>query len=393
LLFAPSENPERGFGGAGGASDGGGVALYSRRVLIQQNARNVLPAFLRFVRGVIDCEDVPLNVSRETPQDSALVRRLGEIVARRVIKWLADKAKREPEKYAAWYAKLGVFLKEGVCGDEGYLYKDSLVPLLRFESSATGLKEGALTSFDAYVERMPESQKEVYYLVAPGGRKQAEASPYLEAMRARGYEVLFLYAHVDEFVMQHVRRHKGKDLVSAEAATFEDTSNEEDTNAEDTDAEKKNSTTLSPARMASLCDWFAHEALAGRVTRVSTSTRLTATPALLVGHEPEAMRRYRAMLTMMSDEATAAKLDELQNAAALELNPKHAIIKGIERLRRDESEEKVRIAKLLAEQVFDNARVAAGALDDPREMVGRIHEILEVALRRVGEDDDAETHA
>ena len=200
LLFAPSENPERGFGGAGGASDGGGVALYSRRVLIQQNARNVLPAFLRFVRGVIDCEDVPLNVSRETPQDSALVRRLGEIVARRVIKWLADKAKREPEKYAAWYAKLGVFLKEGVCGDEGYLYKDSLVPLLR-ESSATGLKEGALTSFDAYVERMPESQKEVYYLVAPGGRKQAEASPYLEAMRARGYEVLFLYAHVDEFVM------------------------------------------------------------------------------------------------------------------------------------------------------------------------------------------------
>lgn len=402
LLFAPSENPERGFGGAGGASDGGGVALYSRRVLIQQNARNVLPAFLRFVRGVIDCEDVPLNVSRETPQDSALVRRLGEIVARRVIKWLADKAKREPEKYAAWYAKLGVFLKEGVCGDEGYLYKDSLVPLLRFESSATGLKEGALTSFDAYVERMPESQKEVYYLVAPGGRKQAEASPYLEAMRARGYEVLFLYAHVDEFVMQHVRRHKGKDLVSAEAATFEDTSNEEDTNAEDTDAEKKNSTTLSPARMASLCDWFAHEALAGRVTRVSTSTRLTATPALLVGHEPEAMRRYRAMLTMMSDEATAAKLDELQNAAALELNPKHAVVKGIERLvraakdgeRKDggddgkkKAAENVRVAKLLAEQVFDNARVSAGALDDPREMVGRIHEILEIALGRLEKDD------
>ena len=82
-----------------------------------------------------------------------------------------------------------------------------------------------------------------------------------------------------------------------------------------------------------------------------------------------------------------------KNAAALELNPKHVIIKGIERLRRDESEEKVRIAKLLAEQVFDNARVAAGALDDPREMVGRIHEILEVALRRVGEDDEKEEHA
>jgi HSP90 family molecular chaperone len=400
LLFAPSENPERGFGGAVASENAGGVALYSRRVLIQQNARNVLPAFLRFIRGVIDCEDVPLNISRETPQDSALVRKLGEIVAKRVVKWLAEKAKREPEKYAEWYGKLGVFLKEGICGDESYLYKDALVPLLRFESSLE--KEGAngegagLTSLDAYIERMPTTQKEVYYLVAPGGRKQAESSPYLEAARARGYEVLFLYAHVDEFVMQHVRRHRGKDLVSAEAATFEaEETSEESKDGDESEAssEKKKKTALSAEKMSSLCDWFATEALPGRVTGVSTSARLVSAPALLTGHEPEAMRRYRAMLTMMSDEATAAKLDELKNAAALELNPKHAIIKGIERLRRDESEEKVRIAKLLAEQVFDNARVAAGALDDPREMVGRIHEILEVALRRVGEDDDAETHA
>jgi len=402
LLFAPSENPERGFGGAGALSENaGGVALYSRRVLIQQNARNVLPNFLRFITGVIDCEDVPLNISRETPQDTVLVRKLGEIVSRRVIKWLAEKARREPQKYQEWYGKLGVFLKEGICGDESYLYKDALVPLLRFESSLE--KEGAdgegapsLTSLDAYIERMPTTQKEVYYLVAPGGRKQAESSPYLEAARARGYEVLFLYAHVDEFVMQHVRRHRGKDLVSAEAATFEaeETSEEsKDGDEKETSSEKKKKTALSAEKMSSLCDWFATEALPGRVTGVSTSARLVSAPALLTGHEPEAMRRYRAMLTMMSDEATAAKLDELKNAAALELNPKHAIIKGIERLRRDGSEEKVRIAKLLAEQVFDNARVAAGALDDPREMVGRIHEILEVALRRVGEDDDAETRA
>ena len=393
LLFAPSENPERGFGGAV-ASENAGVALYSRRVLIQQNARNVLPGFLRFVRGVIDCEDVPLNISRETPQDSALVRKLGEIVARRVVKWLAEKAKREPEKYAAWYGKLGVFLKEGVCGDESYLYKDALVPLLRFESSKEGDEEGVLTSLDAYIERMPETQKEVYYLVAPGGRKQAESSPYLEAARARGYEVLFLYAHVDEFVMQHVRRHRGKDLVSAEAATFEaEETIEETKDGDEKDPSSGKKTALSAEKMSSLCDWFATEALPGRVTGVSASARLVSAPALLTGHEPEAMRRYRAMLTMMSDDATAAKLDELKNAAALELNPKHVIIKGIERLRRDESEEKVRIAKLLAEQVFDNARVAAGALDDPREMVGRIHEILEVALRRVGEDDEKEERA
>ena len=266
LLFAPSENPERGFGGAGALiENAGGVALYSRRVLIQQDARNVLPNFLRFIRGVIDCEDVPLNISRETPQDTVLVRKLGEIVAKRVIKWLTEKAKREPQKYTEWYGKLGVFLKEGICGDESYLYKDALVPLLRFESSLE--KEGAngegagLTSLDAYIERMPTTQKEVYYLVAPGGRKQAESSPYLEAARARGYEVLFLYAHVDEFVMQHVRRHRGKDLVSAEAATFEaEETSEESKDGDEKDPserEKKKKAALSAEKMSSLCDWFA----------------------------------------------------------------------------------------------------------------------------------------
>ena len=139
--------------------------------------------------------------------------------------------------------------------------------------------------------------------------------------------------------------------------------------------------------MASLCDWFAHEALAGRVKGVSTSARLTSTPALLVGHEPEAMRRYRAMLTMMADERTAKKLDDLRNAATLELNPRHAIVRGIERLRGSEDESERRLATLAAEQVFDNARASAGAMDDPREMVGRVHEILERALEREGTAD------
>ena len=212
LLFAPTDNPERGFGGSqSGNNNESGVSLYSRRVLIQQNARNVLPSFLRFVRGVIDCEDVPLNISRETLQDSALVKKLGEIISKRVIKWLTEKAKKEPEKYNAWYAKLGVFLKEGVCGDESYLYKDLLVPLLRFESTnvvsnkddkvskdkdnagnntkdETKKQTASVTSLDEYVARMPAHQSEIYYLVATGGRKQAERSPYLEAMHARGFE-------------------------------------------------------------------------------------------------------------------------------------------------------------------------------------------------------------
>ena len=442
LLFAPGENPERGFGARALAEDQSGVSLYSRRVLIQQNARALLPPFLRFVRGVVDCEDVPLNISRENWQDSDLVRRLGDVVARRFVKFLGEKAKREPEKYEEWYGKLGVFLKEGVCGDQSYAYKDALVPLLRFETSRApdeeeeeeegkeeeekdgdakeeddtkgdskkrrrGRKKRALASLDEYVARMPEGQREIYYLVATGGRAQAERSPYLEAMRAKGYEVLFLYAHVDEFVMQHARKHKGFDLVSAEAAdvdAWEEDADEKDASSKDEDASSKDASlskdasngfsnasnasssaaTLTSEEMSALCDWFATSALAGKVESVRPSTRLRASPALLTGHEPEAMRRYRAMLTMMADDRTAKKLDDLRNAATLELNPRHAIVRGIERLRGSEDESERRLATLAAEQVFDNARASAGAMDDPREMVGRVHEILERALEREG---------
>ena len=141
--------------------------------------------------------------------------------------------------------------------------------------------------------------------------------------------------------------------------------------------------------MESLCQWFAEEALPGRVTGVKSSTRLTGSPALLTGHEPEAMRRYRMMLSMMSDDAAdaaAQRLDDLQSAATLELNPKHSIMRGIAAARNSPDERRRRVAKLVAEQVFDNARVSAGALDDPREMIGRIHQILELALPPADDD-------
>ena len=273
-----------------------------------------------------------------------------------------------------------------------------------------GRKKRALASLDEYVARMPEGQREIYYLVATGGRAQAERSPYLEAMRAKGYEVLFLYAHVDEFVMQHARKHKGFDLVSAEAAdvdAWEEDADEKDASSKDEDASSKDASlskdasngfsnasnasssaaTLTSEEMSALCDWFATSALAGKVESVRPSTRLRASPALLTGHEPEAMRRYRAMLTMMADDRTAKKLDDLRNAATLELNPRHAIVRGIERLRGSEDESERRLATLAAEQVFDNARASAGAMDDPREMVGRVHEILERALEREGTAD------
>lgn len=368
LLFFPGENPERAAGFTGIANSG--VALYSRRVLIQEKTENMLPAFLRFMRGVVDCEDIPLNISRESLQDSMLVRRLGQIITKRVLKFLDEKAKKDPDAYNAWFANLGFFLKEGICSE--YAYKDELAELLRYESSATDA--GTLTSFRQYAERMPEGQDQVYYIVAPS-RQQAEASPYLEAAKARGFEVMFLYAHIDEFVMQHMMKVAGKPLVSVEAANLDVAENSDDA----TDSSKS----LDETARVELCDWFGKEALGGKLKEVKMSNRLVDSPALISGHEPEAMRRYRMVQTMASDAAASKKLAEMASdfsMLTLELNSKHEMIRRINLARTSDDPKVQKLAKLVAEQIFDNARVAAGSLDDPRAMLGRLNEILSETL-------------
>jgi len=370
LLFFPEHNPERaaGFGGAAHS----GVSLYSRRVLISEKTDNMLPQFLRFMRGVVDCEDIPLNISRETLQDSMLVRKLGQILTKRILKFLKDTAKKEPKKYNDWFANLGFFIKEGVCSE--YDYKVELSELLRYESSATAT--GELTSFRDYHDRLAKDQDKIYYIVAPN-RQQAEASPYLEAARSRGYEVLYLYAHIDEFVMQHLVGVAGKPLMSVEAANLEAGG---DASA---DGKASSAEPLDEAATAELCKWFSDDALAGRLKEVKVSNRLVSSPALISGHEPEAMRRYRMVQTMASDAAASKKLAQMSgdfSMMTLELNPKHEMIRRVNVARKSSDAEIRRLATLVAEQIFDNARVAAGSLDDPRAMLGRLNEILSATL-------------
>ena len=365
LVYFPSENPERmaGFGGQANS----GVSLYARRVLIQEKTERLLPPFLRFVRGVVDCEDIPLNISRESLQDSMLVNRLGQVITKRILKFLDEKAKKDAKTYNKWFANLGFFLKEGVCSE--YAYKQELAELLRYESSST--EAGELTSFREYAGRMPETQENVYYIVAPS-RQQAEASPYLEAAKSRGYEVLFLYAHIDEFVMQHLMSVAGKKLLSVEAA-----------NLDVSDGKSEDAGAMDETARSELCKWFGDEALGGKLKEVKMSSRLVSSPALISGHEPEAMRRYRMVQTMASDAAASKKLAEMSNdfsMLTLELNPKHEMIRRINAARASPDADTRRLAALVAEQIFDNARVAAGSLDDPRAMLGRLNEILEKTL-------------
>jgi HSP90 family molecular chaperone len=374
LLYFPEHNPERAAGFGGTAHSG--VSLYSRRVLISEKTDHMLPPFLRFMRGVVDCEDIPLNISRETLQDSMLVRKLGHILTKRILKFLKDTAKKEPKKYNDWFANLGFFLKEGVCSE--YEHKVDLSELLRYESSATA--QGELTSFRDYHDRLVDGQDKIYYIVAPN-RQQAEASPYLEAARSRGYEVLYLYAHIDEFVMQHLVGVAGKTLISVEAANLEAGDVKDST--DDQNNTDNSSVALDEATASELCKWFSDDALGGKLKEVKVSNRLVSSPALISGHEPEAMRRYRMVQTMASDAAASKKLTEMSNdfsMMTLELNPKHEMIRRINAARNSSDADVRRLATLVAEQIFDNARVAAGSLDDPRAMLGRLNEILSATL-------------
>jgi molecular chaperone HtpG len=352
LLFAPEKNFELLTLMRGEPE----VHLYCRKILIQARAKGLLPEWLRFLRGIVDSEDLPLNISRESMQDSALMRKLNDVLTKRVLRWLEEEAKTDPEKYARFFAQHGHCLKEGVATD--YTHREGLAKLLRFESSHT--EAGKTTSLPDYVSRMPEAQTEIYFLLAQS-REAAEASPYFEVFRARAYEVLFLTEPRDEFVMDHLASFDGKKVVSAEKAEL--TIEEEKTHA------------LSDEEARSLAQ-FIKETLGERVAEVRVSKRLTGSPAIVVdkdSHMTTSMRRVMKAL-QQREGGPAADSDPKPD---LELNPDHPAIVALEKKRHSDAA----LAGQVAEQIFDSALVAAGLLEDPRAMLARISSLLERVLK------------
>lgn len=161
-----------------------GINLFSKKVLIQAKAKNILPDYLRFIKGVVDSEDIPLNISREHMQDNGLIQKISNVLTKKVLKWLDEEASKETKKYTKFWHEFGNFIREGLCTD--ITYKEELAKLLRCESSAT--EESKLTSLDDYISRMDKEQKEIYYLCVPN-RALALSSPYYEAFKANNKEV------------------------------------------------------------------------------------------------------------------------------------------------------------------------------------------------------------
>jgi len=348
LLFVPSRSMEQ-FGMTRSESE---VHLYCRKVLIESKAKGLFPEWLRFLRGVVDSEDLPLNISRESMQDSALLQKLNKVLTSRFIKFLDEEAKADAEKYDKFFAEHGHCLKEGVAVD--FEHRNALAKLLRFESSFT--EKGKTTSLADYITRMPEGQTEIYFITAPN-REGAEASPYFEVFKEKSYEALFLYDPRDEIVMDHLREFDGKPVKAAEKAELaldkpESALNEEETNA--------------------LVE-FIKTALGDRVHEVRASKRLVGSPAIAVESDKFMTSSMRRLLKTMQRDGQG-----FESKPDLEINPAHAMISRLAAISKSDSA----LASKVAEQIFDNARVAAGLLEDPREMLNRMNELLEQLLTK-----------
>ncbi|PDH28643.1 MAG: molecular chaperone HtpG [Puniceicoccaceae bacterium MED-G30] len=358
LLYAPTENME----GFGFGRMEPGVSLYCRKVLIDSDPKNLLPDWLRFVRGVVDSADLPLNISRESMQDSTLVQKLNKVLTKRFLKLLEEKANKEPEVYADFWSKFGIFLKEGVTTD--FTHRDQLLKLLRYESSYTADKEN--TSLADYLSRAPEGQKEIYYLSGPN-RQAIESGPYLEAFKARNIEVLFLLEPIDEFVMNHARSFEEKNFVSADNDAID-----LDAIAPDTETEKPEA--LEDSVCSELCT-FLKEQLGDGVEEVSASDRLVGSPAMIVNADKAMTAQMRKMMRAMQQQGG---IEDKEPPVKLQINPRHPLIKNLASLRQNDSE----LAQLISSQILDNARMAAGLLEDPTTMLQRNYGILEKLSER-----------
>ncbi|XP_051823691.1 heat shock protein 75 kDa, mitochondrial [Antechinus flavipes] len=344
---------------------GSSVALYSRKVLIQTKASDILPKWLRFLRGVVDSEDIPLNLSRELLQESALIRKLRDVLQQRLIKFFIDQSKKDPEKYAKFFEDYGLFMREGIVTIAEQEVKEDIAKLLRYESSA--LPAGQLTSLVEYASRMRAGTRNIYYLCAPN-RHLAENSPYYEAMKQKNMEVLYCYEQFDELTLLHLREFDKKKLISVETDIVVDHYKEEKFEEGSQATER-----LSEKEAEDLTAWI-RNALGTRVTNVKVTLRLDTHPAMITVLEMGAARHFLRMQQLAKTNEERAQI--LQ--PTLEINTRHPLIRKLNQLREGQPD----LAQLLIDQIYENAMIAAGLNDDPRPMVGRLNELLTKILEK-----------
>jgi molecular chaperone HtpG len=344
LLFVPSRAPYD----LWMSRSGRGIKLHIRRVFILEDTGQLMPQYLRFIRGVIDSSDLPLNVSRELLQGSRVVDHIRSNATKKVLKLLADLAEKEPEKYATFWTEFGAALKEGMAED--FSNRDEIAKLLRFTSTKSG-SDTADVSLADYVGRMKEGQEKIYYLLAPS-LAAAKSSPHLETFTRKGIEVLLLAEDIDNWLVGSLRDFDGKRLQSVAQGTGDLGALEDKAEAE---AKEQASAEFADlvAKMKAI--------LAGQAWDVRVTSRLTTSPACLVANEADV------------DLNPARRLagDGLPSQPVLEINPQHPLVR---RLNRDLDDPQL---PQWAHLLYNQAVLTLGArIEDPAAFVAKLNTLL-----------------
>ena len=328
-----------------------GLKLYVQRVFIMDDAEQFLPLYLRFIKGVVDSNDLSLNVSREILQKDPAIDSMKSALTKRVLDMLEKMAKKEPEQYATFWKAFGSVMKEGPAED--YSNREKIAGLLRFASTAQS-DDSEVVSLDAYLERMVEGQDKIYYLT--GERyAQVKNSPHLEIFRKKGIEVLLLTDRIDEWLMSHLTEYQGKQFVDIARGDLDlgKLEGDEDKQEQEKAAEAK----------ADLVKRI-QDALKEQLQEVRVSHRLTDSPAVLVINEDDMGLQMRRILEASGQKAPESK-------PILEINPAHPLLDKL-----DSEQDEDRFADL-SHILFDQAALAAGeALQDPGAYVRRLNALL-----------------
>ncbi|MFN3533158.1 MAG: molecular chaperone HtpG [Candidatus Brocadia sp.] len=341
-----------------------GLQLYSNKILIQSDCKALLPEYLRFIRGVVDSADIPLNISRETFQDNRIIHKMKNILLKQIITLLQDLAKNEKEKYETFWRQFGRILKEGVHFD--FDNRDSLAQLMRFNSSACKDANG-LISLKEYVDRMKPEQKEIYYITAVN-RETIEKSPYLEIFRKKDVEVLYLTDPNDEFLLSGLHEFEKKPIRSADQANL-DLLKDSDRKIVDTSEEPQNYEEMFKHLLKTI-----RVTLSDRILDVKESNRLVDSPCCLVNPDGVPSVHVQKLIQMVDGNYKISK-------KIMEINRKNRMIQNLARMNENPSYQP--LIEKMVQQLFENALMQDGIVFDPTSMVPRLNELMEELTKAI----------
>ena len=346
-----------------------GIKLYTRKVLIQESNQSLIPEYFRFIVGVVDSEDLPLNVSREVVQNSRLTRQMKKFMHKKIIDDLEKFAEENTEGYLQFFREFGQYLKEGVAA--GDKQKERLVSLLRFYSTIDGAdgKTGAV-SLDDYITRMQTEQEKILYLAGTSYEVLIK-SPHLEYYSKKEQEILLLVDPIDNFLTMHLQAYDGKSFYLIDEDESEPEKKEEDNKKEKEDKEPKKK----EGPHAELLTRF-EEVLKGKVKEVKVSDRLIASPARLVTPKGGMASTYEKVMKYMDNSASGMFQNFGGKSKILQINPEHEIIKGIQEKLSNKD-----LADMLINQIYANTILKEGETPDTNTFIENIEKIMKSSLK------------